>query len=581
MISALVYLYSRSLGNRLSRQLARLKRPKYLVAAIAGGAYVWLFFLRPFASSPAKAATWFTAVELRSLVETGGAAALLLFVLAGWLFPKGRAALDFTEAEIAFLFPAPLTRRTLIHWKLVRSQLRIAFSALFLMLFSHRGSAAPAWIHWIGWWLVFSTMELHLLGASFARTRWLDRGIARRWQRLAGLGVIAVLGAVVLGWAWATLPAFSSDALLDRQRLIDYVRRVAESGPLPWLLLPFRWLVRPLLVGEVAQFASAVVPALGLLALHYVWVARSQVSFEEATLERAQQRARTVAAMRAGHWHLAGKRARQAAPLFHLRPAGWRWVALLWKNLIAASGTFSLRFWGVTGLLLLVGSIALSALQPSLPLLKIFGAVLLGLGPMLFLIGPQMMPFDFRQDLGNADLLKTYPQRGWQIALGELLAPTVLLTLAQWFVIALEVVLFPTPRNAPGLTVSDRLPWALGLALLAPLLNFNSLLLVNAGVLWFPSWVRVGPGRAEGFEAMGQRMLFMLAQLLALLFVLLLPALAFTAVFLLGRLWLGLLIVVPGAALGAALVLAAEAALGLAWLGRLFERLDMSDELLT
>jgi len=586
MISALVFLYSRSLANRLRRQCARLKRPKYLAGALVGGAYFWFFFLRPFLFSPSgvsprPAATWLPDGVGQSLLELGGAFALVLFALAGWLLPKGRAALDFTEAEIAFLFPAPVPRRTLIHGKLLKSQLRIAFSALFMTFFSARGAGALAWMHWIGWWLVLSTMELHLLGASFARTRWLDRGVARGRQRLAVLGVVAVLGAVVLGWAWTSLPELSWDALTDRERLMHYAQRAAVSGPIPWILLPFRLLIRPMLAANAAQFALAAAPALGLFVLNYLWVVRSDVSFEEASLARAQQRARTMAAMRSGQWQLAGQGTRRAAPLFLLQPGGWRMVALLWKNLIAAAGAVSLRFWAVAGLILLIGGAVLKTVEPGLPVLQIFGAVFLGLMPFVFLVGTQLVPFDFRQDLGNADLLKTYPLRGWQIALGELLAPTVLLTAAQWFLIALAVVLFPAPRGGPSLSLADRLACGAGLGLLAPFLNLSSLLLINAGVLWFPSWTRTGPGRAEGFEAMGQRMLFMIAQMLGLVLVLLLPALVFAATFFVGRLWLNLMFVVPLAAVGAALVLAAEAAAGLVALGRLFEKLDVSDELLT
>jgi hypothetical protein len=33
-------------------------------------------------------------------------------VLLAWMIPHERAALTFTEAEVAFLFPAPVTRRT-------------------------------------------------------------------------------------------------------------------------------------------------------------------------------------------------------------------------------------------------------------------------------------------------------------------------------------------------------------------------------------------------------------------------------------------------------------------------------------
>jgi hypothetical protein len=349
----------------------------------------------------------------------------------------------------------------------------------------------------------------------------------------------------------------------------------------PWILLPFRLLIRPMLAVDAAQFALAAAPALGLFVLNYLWVVCSDVSFEEASLARAQQRARTMAAMRSGQWQLAGQGKRRVAPLFALRPGGWRMVALLWKNLIAAAGAVSLRFWAVAGVILFIGGAVLKTVKPGLPVLQMFGAVFLGLTPFVFLVGTQLLPFDFRQDLGNADLLKTYPLRGWQITLGELLAPTVLLTAAQWLLIALAVVLFPAPRGGPSLSLVDRLTWGAGVGLLAPFLNLSSLLLINAGVLWFPSWTRTGPGRAEGFEAMGQRMLFMVAQMLGLVLVLLLPALVFAAIFFVGRLWLNLMFVVPLAAVGGAVVLAGEAAAGVVALGRLFEKLDVSDELLT
>jgi len=79
--------------------------------------------------------------EYQPLAESAGALLLGVIVLFAWLVPGERAALTFTEAEVAFLFPAPVTRRTLVHFKLVRSQLRIFFSAL-LLTFSPVVSAA-------------------------------------------------------------------------------------------------------------------------------------------------------------------------------------------------------------------------------------------------------------------------------------------------------------------------------------------------------------------------------------------------------------------------------------------------------
>ena len=54
----------------------------------------------------------------------------MVFVVFYWLLPRSRAALTFSEAEIAFLFPAPIKRRTLIHYRWINTQLRILFTSL-------------------------------------------------------------------------------------------------------------------------------------------------------------------------------------------------------------------------------------------------------------------------------------------------------------------------------------------------------------------------------------------------------------------------------------------------------------------
>ena len=584
MISALVYLQTRSLANRLRLQLGRLKRPQYLLGALVGGAYFGFFFLRPFLSPSAGTPAVPAALESapgagRSLLETGAAFGLFLLVVSGWLFPKARAALDFTEAEVAFLFPAPLTRRMLIHFKLLRSQLRILLSALFLSLLTTGfASAGQAGMRLVGWWLMMCTLELHLLGVSFTRTRWLDRGLGHGRRRLGVAVVLATLAAGVGVWAWRSLPDLSFEALTDPGRVADYARQVATSGPVPWILLPFRLLLRPMLTPDLGRFVVALAPATVLLLLNYVWVLRSDVSFEEATLEHAREKARAIAAVRSGNWHLARAKHRPIRAPFPLGPAGPRVVAVFWKNLIAATSTLSLRFWGWAAVIALIAAATMRAISPDLVLLRVVGGVSLGLMPALSLWGTQMLAFDFRQDLPQADLLKTYPLRGWQLVLGEILAPVALLTGVQWILLALAATSFSAPRSGLPAPLADLLGWGLGLGLLVPALNANSLLLMNAGVLLFPAWVRIGPGRAEGFEAMGQRMVFMLAQLVGLLLLLLLPAAVFAGLYLAGRLWLPVLVLAPLAAGAATLVLAAEAVAGLLVLGSLFERLDLSDE---
>ena len=179
MISALLFLQFHSIKNRLVARIRRLRQPKYLFGAIVGGAYFYFYFGRHFFGAPGdtNGAGAFSPDHLP--LEAIGALALFVIVVSAWIFPHQRAALAFTEAEVAFLFPAPVSRRTLIHFKLLKSQTGILFTVLFFMLLARRfGSGSHALFHAVGWWLILSTLNLHFLGASFARTLLLDRGVS-------------------------------------------------------------------------------------------------------------------------------------------------------------------------------------------------------------------------------------------------------------------------------------------------------------------------------------------------------------------------------------------------------------------
>src|SRR5437773_6199596 len=179
MISALLYLQFHSIKNRLSVRLRRLKKPKYLAGAIVGGLYFYFYFFRwMFAGvRGAKGVAAAASAETLASYESIGVLILFVIILLGWLLPRERAALAFSEAEIAFLFPAPVSRRGLIHYKLLRSQFAILFTTLFLTLVSGRFTGGGhTWIRVAGWWLVLSMINLHGIGSSFARTLLLERG---------------------------------------------------------------------------------------------------------------------------------------------------------------------------------------------------------------------------------------------------------------------------------------------------------------------------------------------------------------------------------------------------------------------
>ena len=198
---------------------------------------------------------------------------------------------------------------------------------------------------------------------------------------------------------------------------------------------------------------------------------------------------------------------------------------------------------------------------------------------MVLLMGPQALHVDLRHDLPVADVLKMYPMRGWLVVLGEILAPTVVLACVEWLLLIIAVGVFPDQAGRRELPLLHRACFGLGLALLAPWLNVLSLLIINAGVLFFPAWSHLGPGSAQGFEVMGQRLILMAGQLVALALCVVPAGLVFALVFFFGRLIVGAVAVVPIAAAAATLVLAGEAAIAVRFLGGLFERFDVSAEL--
>jgi ABC-2 type transport system permease protein len=578
MISALLYLQYHSIKNRTVMRIKRLRQPKYLLGAIVGGLYFYWYFFRTFFGTRPRGQAFaiFVPPDNQALLESIGALILLIIVLLAWVIPHQRASLTFTEAEVAFLFPAPISRRTLIHFKLLRSQTAILFTVLLLTLVTNR-FGGHAWIRAAGWWLILSTLNLHLLGSSFALTKLLDRGISTWKRRLVILALVLVLAGGVIVWGRQAMPAVDLARFTDFQAVKDYLQQALTAGPAPYLLYPLRLVVRPFLAQNALAFLVALGPALLLLLLHYAWVVRSNVAFEEASVQASQRLAEKVAAVRSGNWQAARKKPRSKRPPFTLRPTGPPAVALLWKNLISAGQAFSLRIWISLAVSVLCALVVFGPSSGGGGLRPALGMIAAMLMFWSLLIGPQLLRQDFRQDLPLADVLKTYPVRGWQIALGELLAPAAVLTGIQWILLIMILGLFSQSRPA-GLSWPHWLGLGFGAALVIPMLNLILLQIPNAAALAFPAWFLSAKGGGQGIEATGQRLIFVLGQLLAFI-VALIPAVAlFAGIFFLVKMLLGTAVAIPLASIAAAIVLAAEASLGILLLGWLFDRFDVSAE---
>jgi len=572
------YIYN-SWKNALVMRFRRLRQPKYLFGAIVGALYFYFFvFMRGGVRRHGGAPMWNPSSDTILLLHTAAAVILFALFLLAWLFPRERAALVFTEAEIAFLFPAPIGRRTLINFKLLRTQLVILISAIMITIFGRAWGGNNPFIRILGWWIVFATMGLHTLGSSFAVTSLTERGLTS-WKRRIVVFLLIAIGLATIGYyTWTTAPAFprsTETTNVSFNDLQQYFLDLFNTGAIYWLLLPFRVLVAPFFATTWSAFAVAAGPALIVFGLHYWWVMSANVAFEENSIELSRKVAERIANMRAGQWGLQKPKKAKRQP-FQLGTDGSPSIAILWKNLISSGQIFSRRFWFI---------IIWIAFMTAMMTRGHFGwgmAVTTFSGMfaiMSLFFGPQILRIDLRQDLPMVDVLKTFPMRGWQVVLGEVLAPALLLAAFQWLLIFVFLVASPEKFGALDLPFAMKLSACLGAVIVLPFLDLIAILLQNTGVLLLPAWFQFDKSAPRGIETMGQQLILMFGQVLALALCLIPAALAFGAILFLTQLALPIGFGIVLGAVAAGVVMCIEVAFAVRLLGGVFERFDLSAEL--
>ena len=339
-------------------------------------------------------------------------------------------------------------------------------------------------------------------------------------------------------------------------------------------------------------FLSAAWPALLVLALQYYWVVGADVSFEEASIALASKRAALLAARSRGQSQVP-RDPLFRQPAFPLRPTGLPIVAFCWKSLLQIGGLKSVRTWTTTLFTALLVHHWLGGQKEWLPgfahshrsdspwaIALAMVVVLVRIAPGLaaftaLLLVPANAAGKLRRSLEMADLLLTFPVRGWQIILGELAAPLVIGTAVQWTAVAAfawtPVEFTGQPIESPFLT----LPVLAAGALLFPGLNLINAVLASAAPLLLPAWFK---NASAGFEAMGVRLILLLCGLLAFAVALLPAAAAFAAVwFTLHAAGAETAMSAAGALLAASFVLVVEGFCGVYLLGLAFESFDVSE----
>ena len=564
MIAASLYITLCSARNRVRVRLRRLREPRYLFGAIVGAAYLYFAVFARMAGRRGRVRLG-PPPDMSLRLQTVGplVAALVVFVLAvlTWVVPATGAMLSLSDAEAAFLLPAPLSRRQLVAHRLIRAQIGALFAGL-IMAFAVPAAGLGRLRVMLSTWLFFVTARTYVAGVALARTR-----IALEPKRLARWVPVGILGAAVLVVGafiireWM-LPASSVADVIDR------ASHIADAGPVQVILAPFLTLVRPVFTPWSLSLALWWIASALTAAATIGWTL-SNASAMDVILEAPP-----------------ANRAAREAPA---QPARAARVWTPWQ-LAARGRTEGLFAW--KGALLIVRSASLGTLRYLIPLASmavIAGstalrgggyhgaaafvatlATMIAAGTILF--GPQVARFDLREDFKNIEVLKTWPVSPAAVVRGEMLAPIALVTAICWAAIA-TAWLFAAAAT-PNLGVAWRASIAIAAAIAAPALIGGQFAVHNVFALLFPAWVSVGNERPRGIDAMGQRLILLAAVILSLIVIALPGALAAGILWLAFQRLIGAPTLVP-AALVFTVVVAIEVAIISELLGPAYERLDV------
>ena len=563
MIDSFLYLTRTSLRNRFASQARRLRQPRYALALILGALYFWLVLLRP-GAQPGRAP-----VSIWNNAETIAALGILLLMLGGWVFSGGRMALAFSAAEVQFLFPAPVSRRGLILYKLFRSQLVILFNAvIWVFVLRRSGSVLAAPLRFVGTWMLFSNLSLHRLGAALVRTSLVENGRA---------GIRRQLPAIIIGGASVVAIAL---ILADVIPLLRAARGAGEIGraietatDLPaaraLFFLP-RVMVAPSFAQTTTQWLSAAGAALLMLLIQFVWVIQSDVAFEEAAVQASAERARRLEMRRRRTGRASPAQKSKAKRTIPLAPVGLPAGAIVWKNTLLLMRTG--RLGSVVGLAIMAVVLPLPTIESRGIDGRFFAIACLMMVVLLIVLGSRVLQNDFRQDADHVTTLKTLPLTGAQLVGAEVVSSALPIALLQLLLVIIAFVV-----TMGDVTIAIPLGIRAATLLLSPIVliavNATTVTIQNAAALLFPGWIRVTPIVGGGVEAMGQGILVTGILLLTFL-VALLPAAAVFAI-----VWWLLLGLPNGwilSVLAASVALLTESWWTVRALGRRFERLEPS-----
>jgi ABC-2 type transport system permease protein len=567
VIQAFLFVTLRSFRNRIVSRLKRLRNIRYLLSFLVGMAYIWFTGFRhlfdgrsPMLRTALPASAFF--VDLTALV-------ILFMMILAWALPRQSGGLPFSEAEIQFLFPAPITRRQLLLYKILRAQPQVLISAAVITFLMFRGAK------FIGVWTCFIALSIYFMFVALGRAR----------LKLLGLGFLvrlplvaaAAAGVSYLLWRTVDLGVFRGMGVKMRPGRLPDLPALVHGPVADAILFVPRFFGRAVLPVSLPQLLASCAVLLGAALLFFELAARMNIAVEEASIQASQKSAARRARL-TGQGIGRHVMFPRIPPPFRIPARARPEVAIYWKNVTA-----ELRI--SSPWLLIMGACALyffvqSFYSPDKEVGAVLGGLSLALAAIFPLFGSTLFTQDMRLDLPRIELLKSYPISGERLVAAEIAGPLTFVAVVELMLLSTGAIILHAAELPAKIGFLASPEFVVTALILATPVCAAQLLIRNAVPILLPGWAMRAPDEQRGFIVMGQRLVMMAGNLLVLLFVLLPGACIVGPGLLMAKFWFhgSMPVVALTTVLGGALLFF-EVWLGIRFLGRQFEKIDVTNEL--
>lgn len=444
----LLYLELRQFTNSL-KNIARSPKRLIPVLVVGAGMMAWIIQMLLLASLPHHGAGILShAADIPSETIRAGAFLFLCFGSLAIIYQAfSQGSMVFSIAHIDFLFPTPISRRSVLLVKLIKDYLRYAFYVAFYITIAGAPAMALLNVSLFPYAIVsIAALTAYLLFiVNFAHT--VNIIFTFEFERLKQMSLLIKL---VLGLVFASALVMGVRQYIATNDYHLSVLWAANSPIIKTVFAPADW-CSTLLLAPLLHVADADWTHLGMLwilaaASFGILMSRKENIYEPAigisvrmTKLRQALRSGDATAFRVQMMQEKGK---TRAGLITFPPFGRGAVALLWRGLI----TRYRMSWVQLAAMLIMPAVIMFVVQRNIPEKEVLKYLPFVLGYMTFILSITVQP-QVRVELKQANILKSMPISSWKIMLVQTLNGSLLLSAGILVFAAAMWVFVPVTRT--------------------------------------------------------------------------------------------------------------------------------------